>query len=63
MAAPRRDLPHGLDQPLTDGDELIPAVHQNVLLATVQQERIANVERRSAIRPQHDVLIVERLRP
>jgi hypothetical protein len=36
MAAPRRDIPHGFYHTTAYGDELVPTVHQDVLLTAVE---------------------------
>src|SRR5919198_715986 len=61
MAATRRDIPHGFHHATTYGDILIPAIHHDILLAAVQEELIAYLERHGAIGAQHDLLRMERL--
>ena len=61
MATARWDIPHGFHHTTTDGDVLIPAIHHDILLTAVQQKLIAQLERRTALGAQQDMLGMERL--
>src|SRR2546427_612951 len=50
MTAPRGDIPHGFYHPMAHGDELVPAVHQNILLTAVEQELVPHLQRRGGRR-------------
>src|SRR5262249_46030970 len=57
VTAPRRDIPDGFYHTMTHGDELVPAVHQDVLLTTVEQELVTHLQRRGAVGVQDNMLV------
>jgi hypothetical protein len=40
MTAPRWDIPYGFYDTMAHGNKLVPAIHQDILLATVQQKLV-----------------------
>jgi hypothetical protein len=56
MTAAGRDVPNRFHHAAAYGDVLIPAIHRDVLLAAVEQESVAYLERRSTVAAQNDLL-------